>query len=107
MIAQSIADALRETAKKMIECADQLDVLGKLWIMDAAPQTRVNSTPKIKKAKAKAIRKDLNTRRRKRPHWTQTPEGKAKLAKVSAARWRKPNGEGRTAPAESPATTPS
>jgi hypothetical protein len=87
MIAKGLSSALREMATQLMTTADHLDRLGRMWDADDdAPST----VPVLKK-KAKAIRKALAAKRKKshEPHWTQTPEGKKKIAAMNAKRWAK------------------
>lgn len=86
MIAKGLSHALREMAAQLTLTADNLDRLGKMWDTSDAPEI----TPNLAK-KAKAIRKDMARKKvvRRKPHWTQTPEGKLKIAAMNAKRWAK------------------
>jgi len=85
MIAKGLSSAMRAMATQLSATADDLDRLGAMWGEDTPAVV-----PELKK-KAKAIRKDLATKRHKasKPHWTQTPEGKKKIAAMNAKRWAK------------------
>jgi len=99
MIAKGLSAALRQMAAQLTMTADDLDRLGKMWDESDTPSI----VPELKK-KAKAIRKALATKRRKasKPHWTQTPAGKIKIAAMNAKRWAKKEAHEETAPTTTP-----
>jgi hypothetical protein len=91
MIAKGLSAALRQMAAQLTMTADDLDRLGKMWDTSDAPDV----VPDLVK-KAKAIRKDMAKKKKKvmrrKPHWTQTPAGKIKIATMNAKRWAKKEG---------------